>query len=280
MTEINKERMALARRNAEQCIADPRVQAVLLVGSVAKGYADDASDIDMTVYTNEPYTQEEFDRVCDDARASGGDLYHGTPEDGFAIYRYVDGVKCDFGIISIDKGEEQLRELLEKTDLDLNEQILLSGFQDGVALYGEEWVNEWKAKLEEHPSQLAESLVKKSIRFYPRWVLHRMGVERGEMLFVYQTFIEATENIINLLCGLNRIYPSGKLKGVAWTIGKMAIKPDNLLSRLESLFTLAPAAAVDSLYDLIGEVLSLVEEHMPEVSTTRARTVLGMELRK
>ena len=49
MNEISKVRMELARKNAGHLMDDPNVIAMLVTGSVAKGIADDNSDIDTIV---------------------------------------------------------------------------------------------------------------------------------------------------------------------------------------------------------------------------------------
>jgi hypothetical protein len=270
--------MELARRNAAAYASNPDVRTILLVGSVAKGHADDSSDIDMTVYYDRPLTREYYERVCESARESGGGVYHGSAEEGFAVYHYIDGIKCDSGHIGIEKGEEEFRALLDKTELDTNERILLSGFQDGVPLHGEAWFAEWKERMRDHPARLAPEIARAAIRFHPRWVLEKMGIERGETLFVYESLIQAADNIVTILCGVNRIYPPGKLKGMRWTIEKMSVAPERLADRLESLFGVDERTAVDDLYALIDETLDLVERHLPEVSTARAREVIGMKL--
>ncbi len=107
-----------------------------------------------------------------------------------------------------------------------------------------------------------------------------MGVERSEHLFLYESYLAATANILGILYGLNRLYHPGKLKGVAWVIERMTIKPPRLRERLENLFRLEPEAAVTALYTLIDEVLSLVETHLPGLSTAGARNRPGMKLRQ
>jgi hypothetical protein len=122
--------------------------------------------------------------------------------------------------------------------------------------------------------------VKKHLRFYPRWVIEKMGVERNDLLFLYESFVEAAENIIGILCGVNRLYHPGKLKGSEWTISQMRAAPPELLSRLEALFQQEPWVAAGELHGLIGETLDLLEREMPEIDTARTRRVLAMELRR
>jgi hypothetical protein len=280
MNDINAQRLELARRNARHYAADPNVKAIMVTGSVAKGEADDNSDIDCTVFYERTLTQEEFDAICQEARGSGGDLYPGTPEEGFAVYHYIEGVKCDFGHGTVAGAEEFMQEMLEKPDPDPNRQIIMSGFLACIPLYGDEWVEKWKEKLSHYPAGLAEAMVRRHLRFHPRWVVEKMGLERHDLLFVYESFLEGAGNIIGVLCGVNRLYHPGKLKGPRWVIDQMTIRPERLLERLESLFRTEPATAVEELYNLIEETLAIVEREMPEISTARVRSVIAMVLRK
>jgi hypothetical protein len=280
VNDATQARIDLARRNAARFTQNPNVKAIMVVGSVAHGTADDNSDIDCTVFTERPLSQAEYEEVCAQARASGGDLYYGTPTDGFAVYQYIEGIRCDFGFETIESAEKSHAEFLEQPDTDLIKQLVAGGFMDGIALYGEDWIAAWQARLACYPDGLAEAMVRKHLRFHPYWVLEKMGLDRDEWLFFYEALLEAEQNILGILCGLNRLYHPGKVKGIAWTIGKLAIKPPDLLPRLEQILRGDSRLAVGRLRELLEETLALVDTHMPAVSTARTRTVLAMELRK
>lgn len=277
MNEASRIRLELARRNAEQLARNPNVRAILLVGSLAQGRADEFSDIDCSVYYHAPPSEAEFQALCARARASGGNLYGGTAAEGFALYEYVEGIRCDFGHVTVDAIEKELQSMLDAPDLDdANKQIVLSGFATGMPLYGEGWISAWQHKLTAYPSKVAPALVQKHLRFYPRWVLEKMGLARNDMLFLRSTLLELEANILGILYGLNGIYPPGKLKGVDHSIAQMHIKPDNLLARLEGVLQVEPAEAIHQLYMLIEETISLTERTMPDIDTGRIRRVLAL----
>lgn len=52
-------RLAIAEKAAAAYIANPRVAAVLVAGSVARGLADTNSDIELDVYWSHPPTDDE-----------------------------------------------------------------------------------------------------------------------------------------------------------------------------------------------------------------------------
>jgi hypothetical protein len=281
MADANEVRLQLAHENAAVYAANPNVKAVLLTGSVARGYADDKSDIDTLILYGTPPLNAEFDQICSAAKQAGGGLIGGTPGEGFAVYYYAQGVKCDFAHGPVELEEQRIAAMLATPGLDSINHIILSGLVDAIALHGGAWFEPLRAKLrDEYPVALGEMMVEKHLSFQPRWVLEKMGVDRAERLFLYESYLASTENILGMLYGLNRRYHPGKLKGVAWVVDQMTIKPPELLRRLEQLFQLEPRTAVAELYSLIEETLALVERHRPNIDTSKARDRLGMVLRR
>jgi nucleotidyltransferase-like protein len=280
MNQATRARIELARRNAARYAENPNVRAIMVVGSVAHGTADDNSDIDCTVFYERPPSEQEFDAICAAARSSGGDLYYGTPADGFAVYQYIEGIRCDFGFETVESAERSFGEFLGQPDTDPIKQLVAGGFLDGLPLYGEQWIAGWKARLAHYPPGLGQAMVRKHLRFHPRWVLEKMGLERGDWLFLYEALLEAEQNIVGILCGLNQLYHPGKIKGASWTIDKMALRPPDLLARFERVLRGDSAQAIGQISALIDETLTLVETHTPEVDTSRTREVLAMRLRK
>jgi len=279
MNEISKKRIELAKRNFEK-FKDPNVIAAAVTGSVAKGYADDNSDIDTIILRYNSFTQQEFDKIIEEAKSTGGDLYHGSPEEGFACYYYFDGIKCDFGFGDFRETEKLITEMLEKPEVDLIKHLQISGLIDGFILYGHEWFNNLLNKAKQYPKELQVMMVKHHLKFYPEWVMQKMGVERNDTLFYYETLIEITGNMLGILCGLNKMYHPGKLKGVDWTIDQMNIKPVSFKERYSNVFAIESSKAVKEIYVLVRETLDLVDKHLPEVSTERTRKLQEMKLRK
>jgi hypothetical protein len=98
-------------------------------------------------------------------------------------------------------------------------------------------------------------------------------VQRDDVLFITDELLQAVKNIIGVLLGLNRFYHpvnSVPLKGMDKFIKKMEIAPNNLSFRLQQMFKEEPKIAVNQLGELIEEIFTLVEKHMPEVDTTEA----------
>ncbi|MCB0724737.1 MAG: nucleotidyltransferase domain-containing protein [Ignavibacteriae bacterium] len=282
MNEISKQRMELARQNAGELMDDPNVIAMLVTGSVAKGIADDNSDIDTIVLYEKPLDQNDFDRIKEDAVSSGGGLYGEDINSGITVYKFVDGIRYDYGHTFIEPWEKELNEYLSEPDINNAEfQIMLSGFVDGAPIKGDEWAEEKRRHfIESYPDKYAEDLVKKNLAFHPKWVLVKMGLERNDTLFLYETFLDIEKRIFGILCGINRLYHPGKFKSADFTIDKMKIKPENLYKRFTDVFHSGEEEAIEILSGLIMETLDIVDKYMPGISTKRNREIFSMVLRR
>lgn len=280
MNEVSKKRLEQAAQNI-QLFSSFDIKAAAVTGSVAKGYADDNSDIDTIVILNRNLGSEEFDKVIEDAKASGGDFYHGSPEEGFAVYYYIDGVRCDFSFGQFCETENLIHEMLEKPEVDLMKHLQISGLIDSHLLKDTNWLKPLIMKAErEYPKELQVLMVSHFKRFHPEWAIEKMTIGRGDILYFYDSLVEMTGNIIGILCGLNKFYHPGKLKGVEHTIEQMKIKPRDFISRYNHILLAEKYSALKELFKLVRETFDLIDEHLPEVSTARSREVLEMVLKK
>ena len=254
---------------------NPKVRAIGLHGSVARGQADKYSNIEISVFYAEFPSEEERLFAYQQNQGSDYRIYSDEREAGALVEQYfVEGVKCDVGHVLIDRVESDLTKALERCDPSDSLQYMLAGFVEVLPLFGEELIEKWKAKVENYPPQLAQAMVEKHLRFRPLWVLQNQGVMRDDVLFFYEQLLEAVKNILGVLLGLNGFYHPvnfAPLKNMDKKfIQKMSIAPDNLSFRLNQLFQETPQVAVTHLGELIEETFALVQKHMPEVDTTDA----------
>ncbi|HEY9634016.1 MAG TPA: nucleotidyltransferase domain-containing protein [Coleofasciculaceae cyanobacterium] len=274
MNEASEQRFAIAKRNAAAYLTIPKVRAIGVAGSVARGQADAYSDIDMSIYYEELPSEEELKVAYEQNQGSDYRVYANERESGAVVEQYfVQGIKCDFGHVTIERFEGDMEMLLEQCDPDNLELKVLEGIVDMLPLHGAELIERWKAKVANYPDKLAQAMVRKNLNFRPLWVLRNYGVEREDVLFLSDEFLTAAKNIMGVLSGLNRFYHpvnAAPFKGMDKFIQKMTIAPNNLSPRLKQLFQEEPHIAMNQLGELIEETFSLVEKHMSEVDTTEA----------
>ena len=281
MSSISEAWLARAKANTAEFQQNPHIKAILVTGSVAKGVADDNSDIDIIMYYDELPGEAAFEAYRQGALDSGGGFYGGNAQDGWALFQYIDGVRHDFAHAKLAETEELIDKFLQAPDLEeANKQIMLDGVLTGVPLKGTEITDGWKAKLANYPPQLGDMLVKKYLRFRPLWVLQKMGVERNEVIFLQEELLNAVQNIFGVLCGLNQLYHPGKIKGLNVTVTKMKLAPADIATRLPGIFEVDRQTAVHNLKALIEETIALVETHMPHIDTAPTRKLFTMQLRK
>lgn len=281
MPPLNQQRLDQAQQLAAQLAQNPHVKASMVTGSVAKGIADDSSDIDLITYYDQLPSKAEYEAMLASARASGGDLYGYDPEHGFAYYRYIDGLRHDFAHAKLEEAAQMVNEFLAAPSLDnTNLLITISGIATGRPLIGSDILQQWQTALEAYPPKLTQLLVEKHLRFPPRWVLQRMGADRDEVIFLTEELLKVADNVFNVLCGLNQIYPPGKIKGLDFFVQQMHIAPSDLDKRLPRLFTVDLHTAVAEASTLVEETIDLVETYLPDFDTQPVRTRWTMQLRK
>lgn len=256
----------------------PTLRAVMITGSAAKGIADVYSDIDMTMYYDGELPEDE---VLDAIRTElgGGErrwFLGDRSEGGFAEAYGLNGIEVQIGHTLIDQWEATIAEVQSAADVDSSAQKALEGTLVCKALYGEPYLNHWKAQIAAFPPELAQAMVEKNLQFFAVWGLEPHFRTRDATIWYYQILVETAQRLVGLLAGLNRLYfTTFQFKRQGRFFDEMTIKPDNFASRLESLFAAELSQSLNELEALVTETLDLVESHMPEVDTTAARRRLG-----
>jgi hypothetical protein len=262
-------RRALAEHAARFYAANPKVAAVLLAGSVARGTADQFSDIELDIFWAE--TPSEGERLAPIEPAGGRLLYKDADENEWADGFVIGGVKVDTSQFLTSTMERWLADAVERADPDVEKQLLIAAVQHGQPLSGAPLVERWRAKAAEYPDTLIRTIVANDLSFRPRFFLEMLAA-RDDLLLLYKGIVEIEHLILNVLLALNRQYVSHPLhKWLDWQCAQLRIAPPNLALRLKRMLRDEPGAAVDQLHQLIDELFDLVELHLPGFDTSAAR---------
>ena len=278
MSEPHRASLALAQRVADELTVDSNVRAMIVTGSVALGAVDQHSDIDIIIFLAQPATDEFFDRQKSIATDSGGGVYGGSPEEGFGVYRVIDGTKVDLGFSLVSKTDELINDVLVDHDLDSDKQLIIRGIRQGIPLCGETVIAKWVAATDTYPDALLESVIKANIRVRPIWVLRGMGADRNDRPFLTEEILTIQRQMLSILAALNREYHPGKLKGVRAFAHTLAIAPPNLYERLEAMLTDDLHPAVDEVERMVNEVFALIDQHAPHIDTDAARSFFALNM--
>jgi hypothetical protein len=279
MNKASEWRIELAREIAAVYAQHPDVEMIVLGGSAAKGQADAYSDIDLLV------TWQKTDVGWLDTvplQAGGGERYTYRPivENEVYLEQYFIGcAKVDVGNLSAAWWDEQVRNVVERFDTDAGTQDMLDGFLRAKVLYGEDRYAAWRELIAAYPDELAFKMVRDNLHFYPSWVLERQGLERGDWFSYYMSLLDVLTHVVAVLGGLNRVYVSTvKLKRINQIVERMVLKPPDAAQRIQQIMNGERLNGPPLLAELVNDTLALVEKHMPEVDTSRARTVQQMNM--
>lgn len=278
MTQASDYLYQLASKITEPYLQLPTIRAAMLTGSAAKQLSDDYSDIDMTYYYEEALPSEEtLTQIREQNGGSPRKWVLGDRETGsFAEAYHVNGIEVQIGHTTIASWEASIKDMLENLDVESPRQKAMEGTLASVALYGKPLMDKWKAQIAAYPDALAEAMVKHNLRFFPVWGLIPHFTTRDATLWYYEILVESAQRIVGILAGLNKLYfTTFQFKRTGRFIGQMAIKPDNLYERLESVFESELETAVITLEQLVAETITLVESHMPQIDTTAAKARIG-----
>ena len=269
-------RLALARRYIEPYAE--RAPIAVLGGSVAQGVADAWSDVDTIVYW------DEIDRDwLEEPRA-------GEPGERFTWVEHYPGNACleqyRFGTVKADVAHVRLAwldELIAATlsgeSFDTTSLDVMRGVEEAIVLFGDERYEPIRARVREYPDALRRAMVERHLTFYPSWIYDSMGRERGDLVVFYEYVLGTMRSVVGVLAGLNRVYVAPeKLKRVGAVVGRMELAPPDAARRLDALLDLPREQVKPELDDLVGATLDLVDEHLPEVGTSKARALWGRTL--
>jgi len=260
-TARSDELRALAQRVADAL--PPEVVEVVLTGSVSRGVADEVSDIEMLVVTEDPLSLDdafELARLVGlEERESWGDPATPTRR----VFGYLDGEPVETIWWS--------RELAE--------ELFASGgsaeaLANGVALRTSGLLAGWQERLADYPDALAAERIEKAAE---RWggftaagllTLVRDDVALARM----EWLVDAAQRVLAIVFALNRV-PLPTAKRLAARVAQLALKPERLAERIEeALAEPDPRAALRLMTELQLETVNLAPDG-PNV--VRARTWLA-----
>src|SRR5580658_1993861 len=266
-------RRAIARRAAEPYAANPDVVAVLLAGSVARGLADDFSDIELDVYWRRPPTDDERTQAVEGAGWERA--YAEEDEYGWADGFRIDGVKLDVGAFLTSTIDGYLSAALRRANTEPELQVRITALLQGEALYGAPLIEAWRARCATYPTQLALAMVAKGLALRPRERLD-MLVARDDVLLLHRDLVDNLQGLLDALFGLNRVFtPHPFHKWLEWEATLIPLQPRELVRRIRRLLVAPPSEAADEIAALAEETFDLVAAHLPEFQLAPVRAAFA-----
>ena len=119
-------------------------------------------------------------------------------------------------------------------------------------------------------------MIKHNLEFFPVWGLEHQFKDRDASIWYQEILLETCQRLIAILAGINKQYfTTFQFKRTHRFINRLEVKPQDFSSRLHALFKLELPEALPNIEALVSETISLVDTHMPQVDTSKAKARLG-----
>jgi predicted nucleotidyltransferase len=265
-TARSEELRALAQRIADAL--PPEAVEVVLTGSVSRGVADDVSDIELLVVTEDPLSlAEAFElarRTGLEERDSWGDPSTPTRR----VFGYLDGQPIETIWWS--------RELAEESFAAGGSAEAIA---NGVPLRTSGLLARWQEQLADYPDELAAERIEQAAErwggFAPAGLL--TIVREDTTLARMEWLVEAAQHVLAIVFALNRVHQP-TAKRLAARVESLSIKPKRLAERIEEALTEPdPRRALLTMSELQLETVRLAPDG-PNIDRARAWLAAGIEV--
>jgi hypothetical protein len=263
-------RLEVARQVAARLRRYEGIQAIVVGGSVARGYADAYSDLEMPLFWEALPGDALRQEMAADLGATYLYGYDGPAQEDQLL---VGGFQVDFWHSTVANEETVLDEVLLGYDTDLGSSNFLDTVRACIPLYGEAIIARWKARARAYPDELAARAIEEAMARLDRGHLE-VHAARGNPTMAYAAIAALQQQVFLILLALNRAYyPS--LKWLYRSLEGMPVKPAQIEVRYRRAYTAPLEAAIDDTLAVVDETLALVEAHHPQIDTAPARVRLA-----
>jgi hypothetical protein len=268
---------ALAQRVADAL--PPVADEIVLTGSVSRGVADELSDVEMLLVSDEvPKYEQCLAHACT-AGLERVDTWVRVP-DAVHIGGVVDGVGVELVWWARARVDERVRAIcageITETRLTTAEALV-----HGVALRSVGLLNKWQALLREYPSGLTAAVIQNATSMWQGYQPEGMLTltRPGERLMLVERLAEDAQRVVSIVFALNREWQPTS-KRLAARVEPLELKPPRLTERIDAALTEPePRAAIRLMYELVADTLALVPDVL-DVATARAWVARVVEVVK
>jgi predicted nucleotidyltransferase len=262
----SEELLALARRMADAL--PPEAIEVVLTGSVSRGVADDVSDIEMLVVTEEQLSLEEAFEVVRRAGLEERDSWGDPSTPTRRVFGYLEGRPIETIWWSRKLAEE----------------LFASGgsaeaLANGVALRTSGLLASWQERLADYPEELLVERVEKAAErwggFAPAGLLTIVRPDCA--LARMEWLVDSAQRVLAIVFAVNRVHQP-TAKRLAARVEPLAVKPERLAERIEeALAETDPARALVVMTELQLDTVRLAPSG-PNVDRARTWLAEGLEV--
>lgn len=244
--------------------ANPKLRALVVAGSVGRGWADEWSDLELDLFWNEPPTDADRKTVIEEAH---GTIVYYFPLEGdeWSDAYFVDGLKFEISSFLVSTLDTYIADVLERNDDAVEKQLRLAAIQNSIPLHGADLIQQWRARIVDYPDALAEKIIRDNIDF-GGWNTVEFSFVRGDLLLAYDLLSKVEKEVLTVLLALNRTYmghPRGKW--LARFADGMKYKPARFAERMQFALREGSAQGARELDSVIEETFALVQQQFPQI---------------
>lgn len=223
---------ALAQRVADTFPAEV-VDEVVLTGSVSRGSADEASDIEMLVVTRAALEFADCDALAAEAGLEGRDTWGAQGGPAHRVSGYREGASVELIWWPRAFAEERVDALFAGETPATAEALA-----NGVSLRTNGLLAAWQERLRTYPPELAAARIEEAALrwggFSPAGLL---TVSRpGDRMALVEWLLDSATRVLTIVFALNRVWQPTS-KRLAARVEPLAVKPDRLAERIEDALT-------------------------------------------
>ncbi len=256
-------RLELARQLAERMRVFPGVQAIIVGGSVARGYADAYSDLELPIFWDElPTDATRLALVA----ALHGEFLHDYDGPALEDQLLINGFQVDLWHNTVSGEDAVIKAVLEDYSTDLGDSNFMDTVRACIPLYGEALIQKWKAQAAAYPEALALKNIQEHLLTFDTAQLIVLAYRNNPTAF-YAAISRLQQAMFLVLLALNRCYfPT--FKWMYEVLAGLSLKPKNIEQRFRQSFQLPYDMATLDTTRLLHETLDLVKQHFPYLDTT------------
>ena len=260
-------RLELAREISAVVRRYDGIRAMIVGGSVARGYADEYSDLEIPLIWETLPPDEVRLKIAAELGAEFLSPYSGPAlEDNLLIH----GFQVDFWQGTLANDEQVIDNVLINYSTDFGESNFMDTLRACIPLYGEKIIRRWKTRVQEYPEELAARNIQLALdaieTSHPKIL-----AARGNLTLFYGQISALQKQAYLILLALNRQYfPS--FKWMYRSLETMSIKPQAIESRFRRAFSAPPEEAIEDTASLLVETFALAQAQFPHIDYTAARS--------
>jgi len=259
-------RMDRAKEFAKQIAHYENVEALVIGGSVARGYADEFSDLEIILFWNTLPDDTIRFRIVEDLKGHFLFVYDGPSREDQLI---IDGLQVDLWHISVSHQEAVIDHVLKHYASDMGSLNAMDTIRNAFPLSGEKLVQRWKNRAENYPQELAEKILDEHLDSF-RVDYLTLSEDRKDLTGFYNQLSFLQQEAFLVLLALNKTYfPS--YKWLYKSLHDMKIKPANAVERFRKAYEITRDIAISETREILEEIVQLVEHQIPHYDTEPIR---------